>query len=186
MGAFAQMNRDQGIALMLRVEGGEANLKGDPGGHTKYGITQRTLDAVRAIMTDAEDPIWPASVGDLTIEQATAIYRKVQWVHIRGNDLDPALAVLLLNAAVNMGEPRAIMLLQEALGVSADGVFGTGTLAAVHTWHSPYMPDQTLAQEYAARAARRYAQLNATEGQFELDWFRRLFLVYTLATASQI
>ena len=179
------MTRDQAIALMLRVEGGEANLTGDPGGHTKYGIIQRTLDAVRGIMTDAEDPIWPASVGDLTPGQATAIYRNVQWVHIRGNDLDPALAVLMLNAAVNMGEPHAIMLLQEAVGVTADGAFGSGTLGAVEAWHSPYMPEQTLAQEYAAHAARRYAQLNATEGQFELGWFRRLFLVYTLATASQ-
>lgn len=174
------MNRDEGIALMLRVEGGEANLKGDPGGHTKYGIIQRTLDAVRGTI-----PGLPASVGDLTPAQATSIYQNVQWVHIRGNDLDPALAVLVLNAAVNMGEPRAIMLLQEAVGVTTDGAFGSGTLAAVQAWRSSYQPEQTLAQEYAAHVAARYARLYATEGQFELGWFRRLFLVYTLAINSQ-
>jgi lysozyme family protein len=180
------MNRDAAIALMLRVEGGEANLKGDPGGHTKYGITQTTLDAVRGAMTDAEDPVWPASVGDLTPHQATRIYQGVQWVHIRGNDLDPALAVLMLNAAVNMGEPRAIMLLQEAVGVQTiTGFFGNLTLTAVQSWKSSYMPEQTLAQEFAAHVARRYAILNAAEAQFELGWFRRLFLVYTLATSSQ-
>jgi lysozyme family protein len=161
---------------MLRVEGGVANLKGDPGGHTKYGITQRTLDAVRGPIQDL-----PASVGDLTPDQATSIYRGVQWVHIRGNDLDPTLAVLMLNAAVNMGEPRAIMLLQEALGVKTDGAFGSGTLGAVEAWHSPYMPEQTLAQEFASHCAVWYAKLNANEGQFELGWFRRLFLIYTLA-----
>lgn len=175
------MTRDQAIALMLRVEGGEANLKGDPGGHTKYGIIQRTLDAVRGVI-----PGLPTSVGDLTPDQATSIYRGVQWVHIRGNDLDPALAVLMLNAAVNMGEPRAIKLLQEAVGIdTTTGFFGSVTLAAVEAWRSPYMPEQTLAQEFAAHVAVWYAKLNAAEGQFELGWFRRLFLVYTLAISSQ-
>lgn len=175
------MNCDQAIGLMLRIEGGEANLMGDPGGHTKYGIIQRTLDAIRGVIAGL-----PASVGDLTPDQATFIYRQVQWVHIRGNDLDPALAVLMLNAAVNMGEPRAIMLLQQAVGMDAPtGFLGSATLAAVERWKSSYMPEQTLAQEFAARMAQRYAQLNASEGQFELGWFRRLFLVYTLAIASQ-
>lgn len=179
------MNRDAAIALMLRVEGGEVDLEGDPGGHTKYGITQRTLDAVRGMMTDAEDPAWPASVGDLTSDQATRIYRGVQWVHIRGNDLDPALAVLMLNTAVNMGEPRAIKILQECVGVPDDGSFGAGTLAAVEAWKPRYMPDQTLAQEYAAHVAVRYGGLSGRMGSFELGWMRRLFLVYTLAITSQ-
>ncbi len=173
------MNRDEAISLMLRVEGGEANLVGDPGGHTKYGIIQRTLDAVRGTI-----PGLPASVGDLDVLQARAIYQNVQWVHIRGNDLDPALAVLVLNAAVNMGEPRAIMLLQEAVGVATDGAFGSGTLVAVEAWKSPYMPEQTLAEEFAVHCAVRYAKLNATEGQFELGWMRRLFRVYTLVVCS--
>jgi lysozyme family protein len=178
------MNRDAAIVLMLRVEGGEANLVGDPGGHTKYGITQRTLDAVRGTLHETPT-VFPASVGDLTPEQATYIYEQVQWVHIRGNDLDPALAVLMLNAAVNLGEPRAIKLLQQACRITDDGAFGAATLAAVQSWRSSYMPEQTLAQEFAAHVAVWYARLNATEGQFELGWFRRLFLVYTLAIGSQ-
>lgn len=174
------MNRDTAIALIIRLEGGEANLVGDPGGHTKYGITQRTLDAVRGVILQP----MPTNVGDLTPWQATLIYRQVQWVHIRGNDLTPALAALMLNVAVNMGEPRAIMLLQETVGVPADGAFGSATLVAVEAWKSPYMPEQTLAEEFAAHCAVRYAKLNATEGQFELGWMRRLFRVYTLAVCS--
>jgi lysozyme family protein len=182
MGAFTQMNRDDAIALMLRVEGGEVNAAGDPGGHTKYGITQRTLDAVRGL---AFPIVLPANVADLLPGDAAYIYRGVQWIHIRGNDLDPALACLMLNAAVNMGEPRAIKLLQEACGTNPDGAFGSATLAAAEAWKSSYMPEQTLAQEFASHCAVWYAKLNATEGQFELGWFRRLFLVYTLATGSQ-
>lgn len=175
------MNRDAAIALMLKVEGSFANVKGDPGGHTKYGITQRTLDAVRGVT-----PGLPTNVADLTPEQATSIYRGVQWVHIRGSELDPGLAVLMLNAAVNMGEPRAIMLLQATAGLTPQtGFFGSITMGAVTAWRSSYMPEQTIAQEYAAQCAKHYAELNGTEGQFELGWFRRLFLVYTLAITSQ-
>jgi lysozyme family protein len=66
------MNRDDAIALMLRVEGGEVNAAGDPGGHTKYGITQRTLDAVRGL---AFPIVLPANVADLLPGEAAYIYR---------------------------------------------------------------------------------------------------------------
>ena len=173
------MNRNDCIALQLRLEGGEANLKGDPGGHTKYGITQRTLDAVRGRI-----PGLPASVGDLTPEQATLIYQQVQWVNIRGDDLPPTLAPLVLNAAVNFGEPRAVMLLQEVLGVTPDGAFGSGTFAALEAWRPVFMHEQTLAEEFAAHVALRYAKDYAGEPQFALGWFRRLMRVYTLAVST--
>lgn len=176
------MNRDQAIALMLLIEGGEANVKGDPGGHTKYGVTQATLDARRA-----RDPSLPANVADLTPDDAAGIYRTVQWPTIRGDELPPTLAPLVLNAAVNMGEPRAIMLLQQCVGVAVDGHIGAATLYAVRAWRSRYMPDQPLAEEYCAHVAARYAFIdnkNAALSQFELGWFRRLFRVYTLAVST--
>lgn len=177
------MTRDQAIALMLLMEGGEANIKGDPGGHTKYGITQATLDAVRLKMPG----MLLANVADLLAPQAAAIYRTVHWAVIRGDELPSTLAPLVLNAAVNMGEPRAIMLLQDAVGVKADGLIGPATLYAVRAWRSRYMPDQSLAEEFAAHAAARYAVLDNANGnlsQFELGWFRRLFRVYTLAVST--
>lgn len=170
------MNREAAIALMIRLEGGEVNAVGDPGGHTKYGIIQRTLDAVRPTIEGL-----PANVADLTEYDAAEIYRGVQWVHIRGNDLAPPLACLVLNAAVNLGEPRAIMLLQKACGIPVDGSFGAQTLNAVNAWRSKYQPDQTLAQEYAVQVAVWYASLYGRLGQFEVGWLRRLFLVYHLA-----
>lgn len=172
------MTRDEAIALMIRLEGGESNVQGDPGGHTKYGITQTTLDSVttRGLLKGL-----PANVADLSADQAALIYKTVQWTAIRGDELPPTLAPLVLNAAVNMGEPRAIMLLQETVGVAADASFGPGTLYAVHAWRSRYDPEQSLAEEYAAHVAVRYASLYAHLGQFELGWYRRLLRVYTLA-----
>lgn len=178
------MTRDEAIALMIRLEGGEANVKGDPGGHTKYGVTQATLTSVttRGLLKGL-----PANVADLLADQAALIYKTIDWAAIRGDELPSTLAPLVLNAAVNMGEPRAIMLLQEAVGVRADADFGAGTLYAVRAWRSRYMPDQSLAEEYAAHVSARYAFIdnaNAQLSQFEIGWFRRLFRVYTLALTA--
>lgn len=174
------MNRDAAIALMLRLEGGEANLKGDPGGHTKYGITQATLNGLSA---DWANPL-PANVGDLTLDQAAFIYRQVQWSAIVGDSLPAALACLMLNAAVNMGTGTAIRILQECLNLKPDGILGPFTLRCIGSWRPRYQSDQTLAQEFAACCAVRYASLEGKEPQFMLGWFRRLFLVYTLAVQS--
>jgi|SRR5271170_1812660 len=175
------MNRDQCIGLMIKLEGGEANLKGDPGGHTKFGITQATLTSLQGKNIGAN---LPANVAQLTEDDAYAIYRAVDWALIHGDELPGALAPLVLNSAVNQGEPTAVALLQECLGVPVDFVVGPHTLAAVAGWHSPYMPGQTLAEEYAAHVGVKYASLYAKEGQFELGWLRRLFRVYTLAVSS--
>lgn len=175
------MNRDACIALMLRLEGGYVNDTRDPGGATKYGITQRTLDSCHA---DAALGVLPDNVRDLRPEQATVIYAATDWQQIHGDELPGPLACLMLNAAVNMGEPTAVGMLQDCLGVPRDAVMGPRTVAAVKDWRSPYLPEQTLAEEFAAHVGVRYATLNAREGQYELGWFRRLMRVYTLAVSS--
>lgn len=175
------MNKAQAIDLMILLEGGETNLAGDPGGHTKYGIIQRTLDNLQIPMREYDLPV---NVADLTAEQAFVIYDKVDWQQIHGDELPGTLAPLMLNAAVNEGEPTAVGLLQECIGVTVDYTMGPHTLEAIKTWKSRYMPGQTLAEEFAAHVGVKYASLYAKEGQFELGWMRRLFRVYTLAVSS--
>lgn len=171
------MNRDQAIGLMIRMEGGYVNNPADPGGATKYGITQRTLDSLQGKLSGL-----PASVADLTPDNARAIYAAVDWAHIHGDELPGALPALMLNAAVNQGEPTAVILLQECVGIThPTGYLGPETLAMVKSWRSRYLPEQTLAEEFAAHVGVKYASLYAREGQFELGWMRRLFRVYTLA-----
>jgi len=175
------MTRDEAVALMIRLEGGEANVKGDPGGHTKYGITQATLDSYRK---NAPLLGLPTNVANLTTTQAAVIYIDVDWDAMQCDELPAPLAALMLNSAVNQGEPTAVGLLQECLGLRVDRLMGPATLAEVATWKSKYMPEQTLAEEFAARVAVRYASLNRTEWQFELGWMRRLFRIYTLAISG--
>lgn len=179
------MNREEAIALMIRVEGGFVDNPRDPGGATKYGITQRTLDAYAYLPTFATQPR-PANVADLTEQQAAWLYRKIDWDVMRCDEMPPALACLLLNSAINQGEPTSVRLLQASLSVEQDGIVGPDTLAAIRSWKSPYMPEQTLAEEFAARAAVRYASLYGHEDWAELGWFRRLFRVYSAATTTQL
>lgn len=174
------MNRDQAIALMIRLEGGFVNNPRDPGGATKYGVTQARLNEWR---NNGHDD-FPANVADLAPDHAAAIYRVIDWDVMRCDDMPAPLACLLLNSSVNQGEPTAVRLLQAALGVTQDGLIGPGTLEAIHSWRSPYMPEQTLAEEFAARVAVRYARLDGSENEFELGWFRRLFRIYSAATVG--
>jgi lysozyme family protein len=171
------MTRDEAIALMVRLEGGFVDNPKDPGGATKFGITQKTLDYWRSRLAS---PL-PANVRDLAVADASRIYELTDWAQIHGDQLPVALAVLVLNSAVNQGEETAIRLLQAALRIPQTGAIGPPELAAIEHWHSPYMPEQTLAEEYCAQVAVRYAHLDSTEAVFELGWFRRLMRVYTAA-----
>lgn len=175
------MNRDLCIDLMIRLEGGYANVKGDPGGRTKYGITQRTLDSFKGKPVPT---VLPADVANLTPDQAHVLYKLVDWDAMHLDEVPVALAALLLNSAINQGEPTAVGMLQDCLGVTRDAVLGPATLNAIKAWRSPYMPEQSLAEEFAAHVGTHYAMLSAKEGQFELGWMRRLFRVYTLAVSS--
>jgi lysozyme family protein len=170
------MTRDQIIALVIKLEGGLVDNPADPGGRTNMGITQRYLDArrhARMIVGGLPIPDLPATVDALTLAQVTWFYQTDQWRAVRGDDIPPALAALAFDAAVNEGPGTAVMLLQQALGVTVDQKMGPATVMACHD-----APAATAA-EYAARRAAHYASLN--KGVFELGWMRRLITVYTAA-----
>ena len=176
------MTKDDCINIQLMFEGGYADVAGDPGGATNFGITQHTLSMLRNL--PAFDN-YPASVADLSRDQAAAIYGAVDWPQIHGDELPPAVACVLLNIAVNEGEGEAARILQAAVRVPVDGIIGPQTLRAVSTWTSAYMPTQTLVEELCARAAVRYAELYGVEGKFELGWMRRLFRLIALVLTTK-
>lgn len=166
------MNRDDIIAFVIGIEGGYVNNPTDPGGATNFGITQRYLDHVHASGAAAG---YPTSVADLTSTQAAALYQANEWTTVQGDQLPWRLALLAFDTAVNEGPHRAITILQQALGVTADGVLGPATLAAAAS------AGPLTCRKFAAHRGVAYAQLYATEGQFELGWMDRLLKVYTQA-----
>jgi len=169
------MTRDSIIAwIIANDEGGIVDAPGDPGGRTNKGISQRFLDSVREEYAGT----LPATVDELSDAAIAALYVAYFWNPIQGDRLPPGLALTVMDAAVNQGPPTAVMVLQQAVGVSVDGRMGPATLSAIQG-----MGDKALA-EFTARRAVRYAQLQGPEGQFELGWMRRLIRVYTASVVA--
>jgi lysozyme family protein len=106
------------IAFVLRMEGGqEAELDpADPGGLTKFGISQKAYPNL--------------DIRALTMDEAISIYHRDYWLPISGDDLPPALAIATFDCAVNQGVTKAKRILQLGLSVTVDGVIGPKTLEA--------------------------------------------------------
>lgn len=155
------MNRfERCINLILIEEGGMANLRRDPGGLTKYGISQRAYPNL--------------DIASLTSRQALEIYQRDYWTPIQGDALPVGMDYLVLDCAINQGVGAAIKLLQEAARTAVDGVLGTQTLEATRR----AMPG--ILGEFCALRAWRY-EINKNEDVFGKGWFRRLFRGFNTA-----
>jgi lysozyme family protein len=105
------------IERVLIHEGGDADDPRDPGGRTRWGISQRTYPTL--------------DIAKLTRAEAIALYRRDFWTPLQGDALPPALAFQALDAAVNHGVGRTVRWLQRLVGVRVDGQLGPLTLAAI-------------------------------------------------------
>lgn len=114
------MNLDQSLKHLLGNEGGYSDNPADPGGKTMYGITERVARAHG----------YAGEMRDLPLPAATAIYRVDYWAPIKADQLPDALRFHVFDAAVNSGPAQAVKWLQQAAGVTVDGVIGPKTLAA--------------------------------------------------------
>jgi lysozyme family protein len=110
----------------LVFEGGYSDNPNDPGGSTDRGITQTTYDAYRRTIG-----AFTRDVRDMTDTECRAIYR-TYWDAVRGDELWDGLDLLQYDECVNSGSAEAVRLMQQTLGIEADGFFGLETLAAVN------------------------------------------------------
>jgi lysozyme family protein len=118
-------NFDKCLAEVLRHEGKWADHPRDPGGATMQGITLRTYSKwIGRLVTKEELFNMPSAHRD-------AIYREVYWDKVRGDELPLGVDLCLFDYAVNSGLKRAIVAVQEALAVNADGALGPVTMGAI-------------------------------------------------------
>ncbi|XAG86511.1 N-acetylmuramidase [bacterium 19MO03SA05] len=142
----------------LRDDGGYVNDPVDLGGDTKYGISKRAFPSV--------------DIKNLTIDRAVRIYYTHYWKAAYCNEWAGPIAVAQFDAAVQHGAVTAIRLLQEIVGVKADGLVGPKTRAAVHAQDTEY-----LTARYMLRRARYYARIlrnNQPQARFIEGWHNRL------------
>lgn len=157
------------LDLMFGHEGGYVNNPKDPGGATKYGITHKTLAAHRGLVS-----VTPAQVKSLTKEESTEIYRRSYWSQSGGDLLPVGIDYMAFDYGVNSGPAQAIKSLQRIIGVTADGIVGGQTVAAVKAYKSD------LIAAYAAERLRFMKSLK-TWGTFGRGWQKRVVSVESQA-----
>jgi lysozyme family protein len=149
-------------------EGGKVDDPVDRGGRTNMGVTQKTLDGWRA----SKGLTGEFDVYEITREEAREIYEANYWDAIGGDDLPERVALAIFDIAVNSGPKKAIRVLQESVGVTADGKLGSRTLAAVYATD----PHELFTTINGTRAAWYEAIIanDATQEKYRKGWFNRL------------
>ena len=156
-------NSHRAITYVLKLEGGYVDHPSDPGGATKYGITQRTLDK------------WYKSYGvqgfpvkHLSIYQARKIYEDLFWHPMRLDECQNEIfANILFDQAVNQGIPRAVKRAQNAINytvrsvkLKVDGVVGKNTLIGMtRATRNTHIKFYTLSQTYYGELVSRRSDL---------------------------
>ena len=148
------MNFDSAFEKLIGHEGGYVDHPSDPGGRTKYGISQRAYPG--------ED------IPGMTLERAKLIYRRDYWGPAGCDAVPDAIRFDLFDMAVNAGVRSAIRCLQNAVGETADGIMGPLTIQAVQS-----MPGARLCARF--NGARLEALTNLpTWPAFGKGWTRRI------------
>lgn len=92
---------DEAVDFVFKKEGFYSKDKHDPGGETKYGISQKAYPNIK--------------IKDLTLEQAKNIYRTDYWNRLQCNNHKPSMALALFDTGVHLGVGRAIQLVKKLI-----------------------------------------------------------------------
>lgn len=152
------MNFDQAFDILLRHEGGFSDHAADPGGKTRFGITESV----------AREAGYRGDMRELPLDLAKRIYKARYWGAVRAEELPEAVRYAVFDAAVNSGPRQAIRWLQRAVGATDDGIIGPKTLAAVRAAD----PERLLRQMLAQRL--RFMTNLPNWGSFSRGWARRI------------
>jgi len=112
---------DEAFDRLMGHEGGYSDNPTDPGGKTRWGVTERVARA-RGYKGDMRE-----------LPQAFAkevVYRPDYWNAMKADQLPASIRFDVFDAAVNSGPGQAAKWLQRAAGVKDDGVIGPVTIAA--------------------------------------------------------
>lgn len=173
------MNIEQYIAELIKREGGYVNDPQDPGGATKYGITEAVARANG----------YKGAMQYLPLATAQTIYKLQYWTQPRFdrvNAVSPAVAEELLDTGVNCGTGFARPLLQRALNLlnnngklypdlDQDGVYGDKTIAALASYlkHRGKAGEVVLVRVLNIMQGQRYIEIcerNKSQEQFFYGW----------------
>lgn len=142
----------------LRPDMGYVNNPNDKGGETKAGISKRAYPN--------ED------IKNLTMDRIVFLYHRDYWRQAYCEQLPAGISLAVFDGAVQHGWMTSVKLLQEVMGVKADGIIGPQTQAAIRNMD----PEWVLAR-LLLRRARYYGRIvikNPSQATFFEGWHNRL------------
>lgn len=148
--------------LLLKHEGGFVNHPKDPGGMTNLGVTKRAWESYVGHSVGEEE------MRALTPAKVEPFYKAKYWDLVKGDELPSGLDHCLFDTCVNSGPSRAVMLLQDALGIPIDGHLGPMTLGAI----AHHALGQLISSYTTVRLA--YLEDLPTWGTFGKGWKTRV------------
>ena len=161
---------DKCLKHVFDNEGGLANVAGDRGGLTKYGVTQRTLSSwLGRPATDDE-------VINMKMKTAGDIYHENYWKKSRAAQIPAALRMTYFDMCVNHGQGNAVRILQRAINRSArggvpivdvDGLIGKNTIKHASSVDVDLLRSQRMLF-FANLVLKKPVQM-----KFFLGWYRR-------------
>lgn len=151
------MTFDDAFERLIGHEGGYSNNPVDPGGETMFGITARVARANG----------YTGDMRSLTLDKAKQIAKAEYWTPVHCDDLPDLLRFDVFDGAYNSGNKQAVLWLQRAVGVTADGSIGPATVAAAQ------QADPLAAARYNGNRLQFMCDLG-TFGQFGKGWSRRI------------
>ena len=175
------------IKLVLQHEGGYVNHPNDPGGATNWGVSLRFLQDhsdVGDINHDGKVDI--EDIANMSIDDAKLIYKTLWWdKYGYGKFPDQTIATKVFDFAINMGAPRAHILLQQALNkafglrLTCDGIIGPASLKVIASVADGDQ-EQRLLNAYCDEAWAFYQRLvtnNPKLGVFLKGWKNRAYSI---------
>jgi lysozyme family protein len=121
---------------LLKHEGGYSDHAADPGGKTRYGVTEAV----------AREVGYRGDMRELPLDLAQRIYKERYWDAVQAENLPPDVRYIVFDGAVNSGVAQSVKWLQRACGVHDDGVIGPVTIRAASTLHAEGLKRRILAQ----------------------------------------
>ena len=152
------MNFDQAFDALLGHEGGYSDHAADPGGKTRYGITEAVARAAG----------YRGDMRELPVDLAKRIALEEYWTPVGCEEWPDAIRFDVFDVAYNSGVGTAIKMVQRAAFAEADGKVGPKTRLAVKAMN----PLMLLARINGARLA--YLADLPTWPAFGRGWARRV------------
>ena len=126
-------------------------VDGDPGGKTKWGITQNDYDTYRTRIGETD-----ADVFDATEAEITAIYHLQYWLPLLCDSLPYSVALTVFDTGVNVGTGRCRTWLRAILGIGQFDMW----ISAAHLYIEKH-GSEGLANAVIHRRNAYYRQIGA-------------------------